>query len=349
MPRNPKPDAQFKGFSRPNYTIVPDELFHELLPDLTGAELKVLLYIVRRTFGFKRDSDSISLSQMLNGITTHDGRTLDRGAGLSKPTLLQALRSLQEKGIILTERRRSVDRGDEPTVYRLRFAGDTPGKTLTLPVVKKVDQGGGQTTFPGPWSKNLTTQETVVQDTELQETDQYSNGIAIDTEHKIREPLGVTALRQEIVENSADGEADRLPEAAPGPAGFASIGNLLAQRHPLRTAPAGREDSAGRGRPPKVSERVAVLMEELTHKLHDDPKNVRSNITRAARLWKASGLSDDAFYHRLHEAKSLTQQQGGVKKAATDGYGTINRMPYFFAVVEDLVGLKNSPQEQGRG
>src|SRR3712207_1117548 len=112
---------RFQGFSSPNYTIVPDELFDELLAELSGAELKALLYIIRRTFGFKKDADSISLSQMLHGITTQDGRVLDRGAGLSKPTLLQALRSLQEKNIITTERRRSAERGDEPNVYRLRF------------------------------------------------------------------------------------------------------------------------------------------------------------------------------------------------------------------------------------
>ena len=174
MPRTPTLDDifHFDGFQSPNYTIVPDELFDQLLAYLSGAELKVLLYIIRRTFGFKRESDSISLSQMLHGITTNDGRILDHGAGLSKPTLLQALRSLQEKHVIQTERRRSVERGDEPTVYRLRFAGgESRGKELRPPVVKKVDQGGGQEILPGPWSRNLTTQETVDRKTAEQETD----------------------------------------------------------------------------------------------------------------------------------------------------------------------------------
>jgi hypothetical protein len=30
--------------------MVPDQLFDELLVELSGAELKVLLYIIRRTF-----------------------------------------------------------------------------------------------------------------------------------------------------------------------------------------------------------------------------------------------------------------------------------------------------------
>ena len=43
----------FRGFRSPSYTQVPDELFDELLVELSGGELKVLLYIIRRTFGFK--------------------------------------------------------------------------------------------------------------------------------------------------------------------------------------------------------------------------------------------------------------------------------------------------------
>lgn len=77
--------SPFHGFARPTYTPVPDELFDELLTRLNGAELKTLLYIARRTFGFKRDSDNISLSQMLKGITTKDGRRLDGGTGVSNP------------------------------------------------------------------------------------------------------------------------------------------------------------------------------------------------------------------------------------------------------------------------
>lgn len=87
---------QFPGVSSPNTTQVPDQFFDELLPILSGGELKVLFYITRRTFGFKKEQDSISLSQMLNGIRTKSGRQLDYGTGLSKKTLLLALRNLKD-------------------------------------------------------------------------------------------------------------------------------------------------------------------------------------------------------------------------------------------------------------
>ena len=79
MSKTTAPIIRFSGFTSPNYTQVPDELFDALMVELSGAELKVLLYIIRRTFGFKRDSDTISLSQMLSGLKTSDGRQLDRG------------------------------------------------------------------------------------------------------------------------------------------------------------------------------------------------------------------------------------------------------------------------------
>jgi hypothetical protein len=117
----------FPGFTVPAYTPVPDILFDELLAILTGAEVKVLLYIIRRTFGFKKQADSISLQQLQFGITKKDGTVLDNGCGVkNKNTLLQAIRSLEEKHIIIAQRQRSAIRGDMPTVYSLNMASSPP-------------------------------------------------------------------------------------------------------------------------------------------------------------------------------------------------------------------------------
>ena len=63
MPNNDYP--KFPGFLRPTTTPVPDEVFDVLMDMLTGAELKVVLYICRRTFGFRKEADNISLTQMI--------------------------------------------------------------------------------------------------------------------------------------------------------------------------------------------------------------------------------------------------------------------------------------------
>jgi hypothetical protein len=126
----------FNGFARPNYTPVPDELFDVLLVELGHAELKALLYIIRRTFGFKKDADAISFSQFLTGITTKDGTVLDRGCGIKKASNLSAaLKSLEEKGII-TSLKTDAAAGDKATtIYALHFLeGVLPQKEDPTPV-----------------------------------------------------------------------------------------------------------------------------------------------------------------------------------------------------------------------
>src|SRR5215212_5983551 len=149
MPNDESIAATFPGFRSPNYTPVPDELFDELLADLSGAEVKVLLYIIRRTFGFKKDSDSISLNQITNGIETREGEVLDRGTGLSKASVATAVKSLEHRGVILRVRRRSDHKGDEPTTYSLNILPVSKNKT---PPTLKIGH---------PPVQELDTQETV--------------------------------------------------------------------------------------------------------------------------------------------------------------------------------------------
>src|SRR3954449_2239946 len=132
MTRTKLRSLQFMGFISPRYTQVPDELFDELMAHLSGADLKVLMYIIRRTFGFKKDSDNISLNQICNGITTREGEVLDKGTGLSLSTVQIALRELIAKKCVITVRNRSREKGDEPTTYSLNILPDTDNR-----------QGGG--------------------------------------------------------------------------------------------------------------------------------------------------------------------------------------------------------------
>ena len=138
----PRPhDYQFAGFSSPNGTIVPDEVFDVLAPLLKESELRVLLYIVRRTFGFKKDSDNISLSQMVNGITTRDGRVLDHGTGMSRSAVSNGVKGLVGIGVLKASKNSSKERGNETTTYALRIQSDpwssktTRGSSPKLPAL----------------------------------------------------------------------------------------------------------------------------------------------------------------------------------------------------------------------
>jgi hypothetical protein len=110
-------------------------LFDELMAHLSGAELKVLLYIIRRTFGFKKDSDNISLRQICHGITTRDGEILDKGTGLSLSTVQIALKGLLEKNCVITARNRSKEKGDEPTTYSLNTLPYTENRQGGIPKI----------------------------------------------------------------------------------------------------------------------------------------------------------------------------------------------------------------------
>jgi phage replication O-like protein O len=120
---------KFKGFRLPTTTPIPDEIFDELMAELSGAELKVLLYICRRTFGFKKEKDNISLHQLVEGITTKKGKRLDGGTGLGKASVARVVKSLEERGVILRTKRQSKRRGDEPTTYALNILSVSQNET----------------------------------------------------------------------------------------------------------------------------------------------------------------------------------------------------------------------------
>ncbi len=111
----------YAGFKNLNSTPIPDEFFDLLAVNLSEAELRVLLYVMRRTFGFKKKADAISLSQLTGGIRRRDGSVLDYGTGLSRPAVLKAVNGLEAKGILSIEKRTGYDGRNEVNVYQLRF------------------------------------------------------------------------------------------------------------------------------------------------------------------------------------------------------------------------------------
>ncbi len=72
----------------PNYTQTPNDLFDKWLPDLNESELKVLMVVIRKTFGWHKDIDRISISQ------------LQKITGLSETSVLNGIKSLIQKELI---------------------------------------------------------------------------------------------------------------------------------------------------------------------------------------------------------------------------------------------------------
>jgi phage replication O-like protein O len=95
----------------PNFTQTPNDLFDHWLPRLGEAELKVLLVIMRKTFGWHKTHDEISCSQ------------LARITGMREETVVIAARSLQDKGVI--NREVIGPKGKQKTIYSLVINEDS--------------------------------------------------------------------------------------------------------------------------------------------------------------------------------------------------------------------------------
>jgi len=173
-------DYVFQGFTSPTYTQVPDELFDELMPRLSESELKVLLYVVRRTFGFKKSADDISLKQMVEGIRKRDGTQLDNGTGLSRPSVTKGVRGLVAMGVLSATRNSSAERGDEPTTYRLRMAGE-PLENGIARGGKDRYEGGGDDVTTTP-RNGIAPQETVEQQTVEQDRSKLRTADTMDVD-----------------------------------------------------------------------------------------------------------------------------------------------------------------------
>lgn len=163
------------GLDRPSYTMVPDAILDDLMADLSGAEFKVLLYIVRRTIGWRREADAISLSQLTGGIARADGTRLDRGTGLSERACIAAVRVLVDRGVISAQRQRGDSHAYAATVYRLVWR-ETPSYISTGPLLTKsqdpsyiLSEGGSAKKSEGVVQKSKI-QQTAIQQTLNEDT-----------------------------------------------------------------------------------------------------------------------------------------------------------------------------------
>lgn len=117
--------ATKKGFEKPNYTQTPNKFFDELMRDLSGSEIKVTLAIIRKTFGFHKQSTRLSL------------KDLEDMTGLSRQAVIDGANGAEEKGMIS----KLSDGGVNQWVVNFLDQEETEGSLKIRPgVVNKLDQ-----------------------------------------------------------------------------------------------------------------------------------------------------------------------------------------------------------------
>jgi len=77
------------GYDAPGVTMTPNKLFDEHMADMSEAELKVVLCAVRKTLGWHKQIDAISLSQF------------EKMTGLSRQAVITGIASAIQRGVLL--------------------------------------------------------------------------------------------------------------------------------------------------------------------------------------------------------------------------------------------------------
>lgn len=112
VPFNTLTTRRFRmGFKAPGYTQTPNDFFDKLLPDMGLAELKVFCIIMRKTFGWNKNRDRISLAQ------------LERFTKLTRRHILKAIKILVEKQLI--NKYTEGKNGTQSTYYELVVEDDS--------------------------------------------------------------------------------------------------------------------------------------------------------------------------------------------------------------------------------
>lgn len=100
-------------FRKPGYTQIPNEIFDQLMPQLSGAQFKILCLIARKTLGFHRECHAMGLD------------ALSSGSGLSRQGVLDATEALCKEGWI--EKEKQSEHGKSAaSLYSLAIEDDPP-------------------------------------------------------------------------------------------------------------------------------------------------------------------------------------------------------------------------------
>ncbi len=118
--------------------------------------------------------------------------------------------------------------------------------------------------------------------------------------------------------------------------GLAHIGRTLHERLPF----AQTDDAEAR-------DAIENYIRDIAIKLHDEAP-LKTSTTRAYNLYLRSGVHLGLFFNALYDAeKEANRRSATIKKLTRQGFK--NRMVYFFAILEDKLGLRQKPPPDTAG
>lgn len=341
----------FAGFERPtsNFFRMPNE-WTDITAEIRNlSELKVVEYILRHTWGYQEYDvkKHITIDEFVSGRRRQDGSRMDLGTGLSERAVYDGLRLAVERGLIEQEVDDS-DRGRTKKFYSLRML---PGE---------VEREAPQNPQPGVQSLHPPLQTLQARPAKSAPRSEKDTG-----ERKISKVRTVSPSSEE---GNGRGTGTRRLDGPPEHARWPRpIGEVIATTE-LGRRVAASESEAGDGggspvpaRHPSSSHRVVARPRRVPH--HDESYQVlqayvsdfalelndqaplRASTMRAYNLLRRTGLPREEFIAHLYTARAVTKERTGSirSRAGEDALGAPvkAKMAFFFAVLEDLLGLRD--------
>ena len=141
------------------YELLSEQVMHLC----NGAEWKLVTFIARRTIGFGKEFDRMSIDQICNGIQTRDGRRIDHGTGLSRRAAGTACTRLAERSLIVSGREYHKPSNiglHWPLICMLASSRNCRGAKTAPEERKKYTRGGAKTAHSSLSNSHITTLDT---------------------------------------------------------------------------------------------------------------------------------------------------------------------------------------------
>ena len=326
MPRRPKdeqPEFQFSGFQRPesNYFKMPNDWI-DLTAEISNvAELKVVQYILRHTWGYQEYDikKHITIDEFSRGRRRNDGARMDKGTGLSERAVRYGLQAAVAHGLV-EEAIDDSDRGRTKKFYSLRMSPESVASSARQDL-----QSGVQTlhpevqTLPPRGAKFAPRSEKETKERNIEP----SNIRKPSASKKIDETSRPTPMTFANPQREA---SSRVPPSS----GMEPISVVLT-RQPPRT-PSYDDDR----------QQILSYLEDFARELNDQAP-LKSSVTRAYHLYQRTGKPIAVFIDAMYQARAITKERSASIRSQVESGGVRspkNKTAYFFSVLEDVLGLK---------
>ncbi len=328
------------------------------------AELKVVMYILRHTWGFSdfEASRRITIDEFMHGRKKTDGTRMDNGTGLSKSAVSDGLERAIKHGFVecfIDDR----DRARVKHYYRPRMLNEgsikseppRPEKSglnqSTFPVrcFEEDDAYPGQLESQYPHTEE-TTQGAIQQEPNYLEQypedyDPHAGTIFSPNyrspEQKIFASEAELKTTAEAVKNYTDGSLkthrskERTIEPTLRTKDIRNVHPSLNLEEAIRYLPQADQLPKPKAKSPAF---IRNMISDFSQDLGDHD-HVLSNTAQAANLYRSSGMSEEAFIQALYDAREAAKKATKIKHL--NSHGNPNRMPYFFR----CLSRASNPQE----